>query len=47
MTDAKVRSAMRKIATKEASVAEIAALNGVHPSTVARSIKRLKAKENV
>lgn len=44
MTDAKVRSAMRKIALKEASVAEIAALNGVHPSTVARSIKRLKAK---
>ena len=45
MTEAQVRSAMRKIATKEASVAEIAALNGVHPSTVARSIKRLKEKE--
>jgi len=45
MTDAQVRSAMRKIALKKASVAEIAALNGVHPSTVARSIKRLKAKK--
>jgi DNA invertase Pin-like site-specific DNA recombinase len=46
MTDAQVRSAMRKIAAKEASVAEIAALNGVHPSTVTRSIRRLGAKEN-
>lgn len=45
MTEAQVRSAMHKIATKEANIAEIAALNGVHPSTVARSIKRLKAKE--
>lgn len=41
MTTAQVRAAMCKIAAKEASVAEIAALNGVHPSTVARSIKRL------
>tara|TARA_R110002072_G_scaffold232223_1_gene389550 strand:+ start:11791 stop:12366 length:576 start_codon:yes stop_codon:yes gene_type:complete len=41
MTEMQVRAAIRKIATKEASIAEIAALNGVHPSTVARSIKRL------
>ncbi len=43
MSDAQVRSAIRKIASKEASVAEIAALNGVHPSTVTRSIRRLDA----
>jgi len=46
MTEKQVRAAMAKIAAQEASVAEIAALNGVHPSTVARSIKRLsKEKE--
>jgi len=44
MTDAEILTAQRKIETKEASVAEMAALNGVHPSTVARSIKRLKNK---
>ncbi|MBM1556232.1 recombinase family protein [Sulfitobacter mediterraneus] len=47
MTEAQVRAAIRKISMKEASVAEIAALNGVHPSTVARSIKRLTSNENV
>lgn len=45
MSPARVRAAMRKIAAKEASIAEIAALNGVHPSTVARSIKRLEELE--
>ncbi len=44
MSDAQIRSAMRKIETKEASVGEMAALNGVHPSTITRSIKRLKEK---
>lgn len=46
MTDAQIRAAKLKITAKEASVAEIAALNGVHPSTVARSIKRLETVEN-
>tara|TARA_R110002072_G_scaffold273000_1_gene433268 strand:+ start:9000 stop:9287 length:288 start_codon:yes stop_codon:yes gene_type:complete len=45
MTETQVRAAIRKIATKEASVAEIAALNGVHPSKVARSIKRLVGED--
>lgn len=44
MTDAQVRAAKCKIEAKEASVAEIAALNGVHPSTVTRSIRRLDVK---
>ncbi|MGJ8627316.1 MAG: recombinase family protein [Sulfitobacter sp.] len=47
MSEAQVRNAIRKIAMKEASVAEIAALNGVHPSTVARSIKRLTSTEGI
>jgi len=42
MTDAQIRTAKLKIAAKEASVAEMAALNGVHPSTITRSIKRLE-----
>lgn len=46
MTDAQVRSAKRRIEAKEVSVAEIAALNDVHPSTVSRSIKRLDKKDN-
>ena len=41
LTDEQVRNAMQKIATKEATAAEMAALYGVHPSTIARSIKRL------
>ncbi len=44
MSDAQIRTAMHKIETKEASVGEMAALNGVHPSTITRSIKRLKEK---
>ncbi len=44
MSDAQIRIAMRKIETKEASVGEMAALNGVHPSTITRSIHRLKKK---
>ena len=45
MTEKQVRAAMCKIAAQEASVAEIASMNGVHPSTVARSIKRLSREE--
>ncbi len=43
MTDAQIRTAKLKIEAKEATVAEMAALNGVHPSTVIRSIRRLEA----
>jgi len=41
MTDEQIRFAKQKIEAKEATVAEMAALNGVHPSTVSRSIQRL------
>lgn len=41
MTDAQIRAAKQKIMSKEASVAEIAAIIGVHPTTVTRSIQRL------
>lgn len=44
MTDTQIRFAKQKIEAKEASVAEMAALNGVHPSTVTRSIRRLEEK---
>ena len=42
MSPCKIRSAKRKIDSGEATVAEIAALNGVHPWTVKRSIRRLE-----
>ncbi len=42
MTDAQIHAAKQKIEAKQASVAEMAALNGVHPSTVTRSIRRYK-----
>lgn len=45
MTDAQTRAAKRKIMSKKASLAEIAALNRVHPSTVIRSIRRLEMSE--
>lgn len=45
MTNAQIRAAIDKIVSKQASVAEIAALNGVHPSTVTRSIQRLRNAE--
>jgi len=45
MTDAKILAAKLKIEAKEASVAEMAALNGVHPSTITRSIRRLEASK--
>jgi len=45
MTDAQIRAAKLKIEAKEASVAEMAALNGVHPMTITRSIKRLEASK--
>ncbi len=44
LTDAQIRTAKQRIDAKEASVAEMAALNGVHPSTITRSIQRLKRK---
>lgn len=44
LSESQVRVALQKIKTKEATVAEMAALNGVHPSTITRSIKRLKEK---
>ena len=44
MTEKQIRDAERKIETKEASVAEMAMLYGVHASTIARSIKRLRQK---
>lgn len=44
LTEAQVLSAIHQIAAQEASIADIAALYGVHPSTVARSIKRLERK---
>jgi len=45
MTDAKILAAKLKIEAKEANVAEMAALNGVHPMTITRSIKRLEASK--
>jgi len=47
MTDAKILAAKLKIEAKEASVAEMAALNGVHPSTITRSIRRLEASKKI
>jgi len=41
LTDDQVRNAMQKIASNNATVAEMAALYGVHSSTITRSIKRL------
>ena len=43
MTDAQICTAKLKIEAKEATVAEMATLNRVHPSTVLRSIRRLEA----
>lgn len=41
MTNRQIVSAKQKIDAKEASVAELAALNGVQPWTLTRAIKRL------
>jgi len=46
MTKAQVLSAIRKLEAKEATIAELAALNGVHPWTLTRSIRRLEATTN-
>ncbi len=46
MTRTKVISAMRKLEANEATLSELAALNGVHPWTLSRSIKRLEAVTN-
>ena len=43
LTKGQVLSAMQKIAAGEASIAELAALNSVHPWTLTRSIRRLEA----
>ena len=45
MTDEQIRVAKAKIEANEATIAEMAALNRVHPSTVTRSIQRLEAVE--
>ncbi len=42
MTDEQIWAAKAKIEAKKATIAEMAALNGVHPSTVTRSIRRYK-----
>ena len=42
MSKGQLISAKQKIANKEATLEEIAALNGVHPWTVTRAIKRLE-----
>lgn len=47
MTNAQVLAAKQKIEAKEASVAEMAALNDVHPSTIVRSIKRLEINDDI
>ena len=44
LSESQLRIAMQKIEAKEATVAEMAALYGVHPSTITRSIKRLEEK---
>lgn len=45
LSDEQVRTAKEKIEAGETTAAKIAALYGVHPSTVARSIQRLSEKE--
>jgi len=42
MSPCEVRHAKRQIETGKATIAEIAALNGVHPWTVTRSIRRME-----
>lgn len=42
MSDKQVWAAKKRIDAKEATIAELAALHGVHPSTVTRSIQRLQ-----
>ena len=42
MSPCKVRSAKQKIDSGEATISEIAAVYGVHPWTVTRSIRRLQ-----
>ena len=44
LSESQVRVAMQKIEAKEATVAEMAARYDVHPSTITRSIGRLKEK---
>lgn len=45
MSKGQLIAAKQKIANKEATIEEIAALNGVHPWTVTRAIKRLKKED--
>nr|WP_306267005.1 recombinase family protein [Pararhizobium sp. IMCC3301] len=42
MTDTQILAAKQKILAREATIAEMAAFNGVHPSTIIRSIRRLE-----
>ena len=44
MTKAQILAAKQKLANKEISVEELAALNGVHPWTLTRSIRRLEGQ---
>lgn len=44
MTEAQILAAKQKIDAKEASIAEMARFYCVHPSTIMRSIRRLKRK---
>ena len=46
MSPCEVRSAKRKIESGEATIAEIAKQNDVHPWTVTRSIRRLKTDDS-
>lgn len=47
MTDSQILAAKAKIDAREATVAELAVLNGVHPSTITRSIQRLEKSRDV
>jgi len=47
MSKVKVLSAMRKLEAGEASLEELAALNGVHPWTLTRSIRRLDLRNQM
>jgi len=45
LSDAQVLSVKRKLDAKEANIRELATLNGIHPWTLTRSIRRLEASE--
>ncbi len=45
LSDAQVLSVKRKLDAKEANIRELATLNGIHPWTLTRSLRRLEASE--